>query len=68
MIVNPIVSIALVVVLLGFSVYLATWPRRSGSMLDALDDDMPLAEMNGSSRIECEQPLVPHQKKRGLCV
>ena len=68
MIADPIVSSALVVVLLAFSVYLATGPRRPASSPDACEGDMPLAETNPSGRDERERLPALYRGKRSLCI
>ncbi|AJE19723.1 hypothetical protein E0E54_12920 [Azotobacter chroococcum] len=68
MIADPIVSSALVVVLLAFSVYLATGPRRPASGPDVPDNDRPLAETNPSGRDEGERLPALYQGKRSLCI
>jgi len=68
MIADPIVSSALVVVLLAFSVYLATGPRRSASGPDAPQNDRPLAETNPPGQDERERLPALYRGKRSLCI
>ncbi|SEI85550.1 hypothetical protein SAMN04244573_01327 [Azotobacter beijerinckii] len=68
MIADPIVSSALVVVLLAFSVYLATGPRRPASGPDIPENDMPRAETNPSGRDEGAKLPVLYRGKRSLCI
>ncbi|GAB3370445.1 hypothetical protein [Azotobacter armeniacus] len=68
MIADPIVSSALVVVLLVFSIYLTTWPRRPASGPDVPENDIPLAETNPSDRDERERLPALYRGKRSLCV
>ncbi|MFC0666113.1 hypothetical protein ACFSKY_14385 [Azotobacter chroococcum] len=68
MIADPIVSSALVVVLLAFSVYLATGPRRPASGPDIPENDMPLVETNPPGRDECAKLPVLYRGKRSLCI
>lgn len=68
MIADPIVSSALVVVLLAFSVYLASGPRRPASGQDSPGHDMPRAETNPSGQDECVKLPALYRGKRSLCI
>lgn len=68
MIADPIVSSALVVVLLAFSVYLATGPRRPAAGPAASEGDLPFAETNPSGRDERERLPALYRGKRSLCI
>ncbi len=67
MIINPIISIVLAVLLLVLSVYLATWPRRSG-LARNLPGDMSFDAGNEPGPAEPAQHLALRQEKRSLCV